>query len=236
MKMKNHSLLKLAVDNKSVPKSFGVKTVGESSRIELYDVIDDDFGVSASDFTAALNGISAAEISLHINSPGGDVFTARAMVAAIAAHPSNITAYVDGLAASAASYVAMACDKVVMQEGAMMMIHNAWSFAMGNAADMRATADLLEKIDDSIVSDYMRKTGMPAGEIKAMMTAETWLDATEAVDKGFADSVVTNEKGSKTKAAWNLSAYANAPKPTAEPEPDMNAAVRARMLALLDRI
>lgn len=210
-------LLQLAIDNKAAPKSFAVKAEGEGTRIELFDVIDDFYGVSASDFVSALNDIKTPEIALHLNSPGGDVFAARAMVAAIAAHPSKITAYVDGLAASAASYVAMACDSVVMQDGAMIMIHNAWTMAMGNAADMRATAGLLEKIDASIVADYQRKTGLPADELQAMMAAETWLDASEAVAKGFADSVATNEKGAKAKNAWNLSAYANAPK---QPEPE----------------
>jgi ATP-dependent Clp protease protease subunit len=210
-------LLQLAIDNKAEPKSFAVKAEGDGTRIELFDVIDDYYGVSASDFVAALNDIKTPEIALHLNSPGGDVFAARAMVAAIAAHPSKITAYVDGLAASAASYVAMACDSVVMQDGAMIMIHNAWTMAMGNAADMRATAGLLEKIDNSIVADYQRKTGLPADELQAMMAAETWLDASEAVAKGFADSVATNDKGAKAKNAWNLSAYANAPK-AAEPE------------------
>ena len=227
-------LLQLALDNKAAPKAFSVRAEGDATRIELYDVIDDYYGVSASDFVAALNGIKSGDIALHINCPGGDVFAARAMVAAIAAHPSTITAYIDGLAASAASYVAMACDKVVMQEGSMLMIHNAWSFAMGNASDMRATADLLDKIDGSIVNDYMRKTGMAAEEIQQMMAAETWLDATESVDKGFADSVVTNDKG-KAKNAWNLAAYKNAPAALA-PDPDNNKEARARMLALLSRI
>ncbi|MET3132871.1 ATP-dependent Clp protease protease subunit [Oxalobacteraceae bacterium GrIS 1.11] len=229
-------LLQLAIDNKAAPKAFTVKAEGAGTRIELYDVIDDYYGVAASDFVAALNGITAGDISLHINSPGGDVFAARAMVAAIAAHPSTITAYIDGLAASAASYVAMACDAVVMVDGSMMMIHNAWSCAWGNAADMRATADLLDKIDGSIVKDYVRKTGLGADEIKQMMDVETWLDATEAVAKGFADSVATNAKGAKAANAWNLSAYANAPKSPPAPAPDLNNASRARMLALLDRI
>lgn len=227
-------LLQLAIDNKSAPKAFAVKSDGSATRIDLYDVIDDYYGVSASDFVAALNSVTDGEIALHINCPGGDVFAARAMVAAIAAHPSTVTAYIDGLAASAASYVAMACDKVVMQEGSMLMIHNAWSFAMGNAIDMRATADLLDKIDNSIVNDYSRKTGLPADELQAMMAAETWLDASEAVAKGFADSVITNDKG-KTNNTWNLSAYKNAPVVEAEPEPDYSNQSRARMLALLTK-
>jgi ATP-dependent Clp protease protease subunit len=228
-------LLQLAIDNKALPKSFEVKSEGTTTRIELYDVIDDYYGVSASDFVAALNGIKESDISLHINCPGGDVFAARSMVAAIAAHPATITAYIDGLAASAASYVAMACDNVVMQDGSMMMIHNAWSFAMGNAADMHATAALLEKIDATIVSDYMRKTDLPQDEIIQMMADETWLTAQEAVDKGFADSIAMNEKG-KTKNAWNLSAYKNAPVREPEPEPDYRTESRARMLALLSKI
>jgi ATP-dependent Clp protease protease subunit len=231
-------LLQLAIDNKLAPRSFSVKAEDDSTRIELFDVIDDYYGVSASDFVSALNGISSTNIALHINSPGGDVFAARAMVAAIAAHPSTITAYIDGLAASAASYVAMACDKVVMAEGAMMMIHCAWSVAYGNAADMRSTADLLDKIDQSIVNDYARKTGLPADEIAALMVAETWMSASEAVDKGFADSVAANAKGAKANATWNLSAYANAPAPAPVPEPEPNHKnkARTRMLALLERI
>jgi ATP-dependent Clp protease protease subunit len=215
--MKTPKLLQLAIDNKAAPKAFAVSAEGDATRIELFDVIDDYYGVSASDFVAALNNVKEGDISLHLNSPGGDVFAARAMVAAIAAHPSKITAYIDGLAASAASYVAMACDEVVMQDGAMLMIHNAWTMAMGNAGDLRSTAELLDKIDASIVADYQRKSGLPADEITAMMAAETWLDAKEAVAKGFADRVATNEKGAKAKNAWNLSAYANAPK---QPEPE----------------
>ena len=228
-------LLQLAIDNKAVPKLFSVRVEDNATRIDLYDVIDSYYGVSATDFCAALNNIKDGDISLHINSPGGDVFDARAMVAAIAAHPSNITAYIDGLAASAASYVAMACDKVVMQDGAMMMIHRAWSISMGNASDMRATADLLDKIDCSIVNDYARKTGLPAAQIIDLMEAETWMTAQEAVDKGFADEMATNEKG-KTKNAWNLSAYKNAPAPEPDAEPDYSNEARARMLALLDQI
>ena len=218
--MKNRKMMQLVADNKSVPRSLSITAVGSDTRIELYDIIDDYYGVSASAFVSALNTVKSGNISLHINSPGGCVFSARAMVAAIAAHPATITAHVDGLAASAASYVAMACDKVVMQDGAMMMIHCAWSLSMGNASDMRATADLLEKVDESIVKDYARKTGLDSEAIKQMMVAETWMDSAEAVEKGFADSVATNEKGKAKAGAWNLSAYANAPKAEREPAPN----------------
>lgn len=211
-------LQQLLIDNKSAPRSFAVTANSDGgTRIDLFDVIDDYYGVSASSFVSALNSIKEGDIALHVNSPGGDVFAARAMVAAIASHPCNITAYIDGLAASAASYVAIACDKVVMQKGAMLMVHRASSLAWGNSADMLETAALLDKIDATITSDYSRKTGKPEPEMMALMSAETWLNADESLEMGFADAVVENEKG-KPKNTWNLSAFANAPKQKPEPE------------------
>lgn len=211
--------MQIVIDNKTAQKSFTVSAIDGGTRIDLYDVIDDYYGVSASDFVKAINEIKDGEISLHINSPGGDVFSARAMVAAISAHPSNITAYIDGLAASAASYVALACDKVVMQKGSMLMIHCASTIVWGTSSDMTETASLLDKIDATIAADYERKTGKSRDELMTMMRAETWMTSDEAVEGGFADSVVENEKG-KPKNAWNLSAYANAPKIEQSPSPE----------------
>lgn len=209
----------LAIDNRASPRSFTVTALDTGARIDLYDVIDDYYGVSASAFVSALNGIKGGDIALHINSPGGDVFTARAMVAAISSHPANITAYVDGLAASAASYVAIACDSVVMQAGSIMMVHRASSIVWGNSDNMIEMADLLDKIDGTIVADYVRKTGKTSEEMLALMTAETWMTADEALANGFADSIAQNEKG-KAKNTWNLSAFANVPKElTEENEP-----------------
>ena len=218
--MKNPNFAKLVFDNKAVPKSFEVTAKADgSTRIDLYDVIDDYFGVSATAFVSALNSIKSGDIALHVNSPGGDVFAARAMVAAIAAHPSNITAYVDGLAASAASYVALACDSVVMQTGSMLMVHCASCLVWGNSAEMKEMCALLDKIDVSIAADYARKTGKPAQEMMALMRAETWLTADEALDIGFANSIVENKKG-KASNVWDLSAFKNAPTAKSEPPPD----------------
>lgn len=214
--MKRSNFTQLVIDNKETPRRFEVSAVADGdARVDLFDVIDDYYGVSATDFVSALNKIKSENISLHINSPGGDVFSARAMVAAIAAHPSTITAYVDGLAASAASYVAVACDKVVMQKGSMMMVHRASCMAWGNSADLTEMASLLDKIDESIAQDYSRKTGKPESEMMQLMTAETWLSSEEALSIGLADSVVENEKG-KTKNTWNLAAFKNAPPPIEE--------------------
>jgi ATP-dependent Clp protease protease subunit len=215
--MKKPNFTQLVVDNKALPRLFEVTAKADGgTRIDLFDVIDDYYGVSATAFVSALNSIKDGDISLHINSPGGDVFAARAMVAAIAAHPSTITAYIDGLAASAASYVATACDSVVMQDGSMMMVHCASCIVWGNSDDMIEMAGLLEKIDASIASDYARKTGKPAEEMMALMTAETWMSSADALQHGFADKVVENEKG-RPKNRWVLDAYANAPPPDTEP-------------------
>lgn len=220
--MNRPKLMQLMIDNKDAKRSFSVTAKdGGATRIDLFDVIDDYYGVSATAFVSALNSIKEGDISLHINSPGGDVFAARAMVAAIAAHPSNITAYIDGLAASAASYVAMACDKVVMQAGSMMMVHCASSIIWGNAADMIVMADLLEKIDGTIAADYSRRTGKPEEEMLALMQAETWMTGAEALAAGFADQVVENEKGKGApENNWSLAAYANAPASATSPNED----------------
>ena len=245
-----HQLMQLYRDNKAAPKAFAVTAKADGgTRIDLFDVIDDHYGVSATAFVSALNEIQSGDIALHINSPGGDVFSARAMVAAIAAHPSTVTAYIDGLAASAASYVAVACDKVVMQKGSMLMVHRASSIVWGNSADLLEMAGLLDKIDATIASDYARKTGNPEPEMMALMTAETWLTADECLALGFADAVVENEKGkAKPANTWNLSAFANAPvfaqeaaplatpEPIPDPIPDPLTATRERSLALLNRI
>jgi len=185
-----------------------VRAEGDETTIYLYDVIDDYWGVSAADITKALSELKGKSVSLRINSPGGDVFAGRAMATAIAQH-GDVTAYIDGLAASAATYVAIAAKNVVMADGGFFMIHNAWTMAYGNKHELKETAGLLDKIDQTIVNDYAKKSGKSADEIVAWMDAETWFTAQEALDNGFVNSVTT---AAKAENKWDLSAYANAPK------------------------
>lgn len=205
-------LLKLLADNRG--KGFlKAETNGEEATIYLYDVIvSDSFwgGVSALDFAKELANIKAPTINLRINSPGGDVFAGRAMESAIRDHQSNIVSHIDGQAASAASYVALAASTVKMSDGAFIMIHKAWSVALGNSEDMLSMAGLLEKVDETLVSTYAERTGNDESQIRDWMSAETWFTAQEAVDNGFADEIVK----SKIKAgnSWDLSAYAKAPR------------------------
>ncbi|MBQ9526523.1 MAG: Clp protease ClpP [Fretibacterium sp.] len=164
------------------------------AEILLYDVIggyDDNL-----EYQGAKNLIGKVKalgdvknITLRINSIGGDVFEAQAMYSYLRSHPANVTVRVDGLAASAASLVAMAGDKVIMPANALMMIHNPAGLAMGEAEDMRETADILDKVRDSIAAAYVQKTGMEREKVISMMDAETWMSAEEAHKLGFCDEV-----------------------------------------------
>lgn len=211
-----NKLLRLIIDNKAdSPRPLNASKSGDTASIYVYDVISADWGVSALSVIDAINQAGDAKtLNIHINSPGGDVFEGRAIMAAINAFRGKTVAKIDSLCASAATSIAMACDEVEMADGAAFMIHNAHGLAYGDKAALRHTADVMEKVEGAIVNDYTAKTGKSEEEIRALMDAETWYTANEAKDAGFVDRV-TNR--STTKNTWNLSAFANAPKP--EPEP-----------------
>ena len=174
-------------------KWFEIINKADKAEIWIYEQIGEDFwtggGVTAKSFQKELAGIKASQIDLHINSPGGEVFDGITIHNLIKQHPANVTAYIDGLAASIASVIALAGDTVIMAENALFMIHNPWGFAMGDATEMRKTADLLDKIGGSLVTAYASKSGKPDDEISAIMNAETWMTAQEAKDAGFIDEI-----------------------------------------------
>lgn len=159
-----------------------------AAEIYIYDEIG-MWGVSASDFVAALRGVASPRINLHLNSPGGDIFDGVAIYNALRNHPSRVVAYVDGLAASAASFIAMAGAEIIVEPSATMMIHNAQGIAIGEAKDMRELADLLDKLTETIAGIYAARSGQPVDEWLAAMGATTWYNATEAVAAGLADRV-----------------------------------------------
>lgn len=194
----------------------------EGSTLYIYDVIvasDADAewlgGVSAETIVKQIRDASGP-ITLRINSPGGDVFAARAIQSAIEAHDGEVLAVVDGYAASAASLIAVAADRCVMASGAFMMIHKAWTIALGNSDELMESASLLEKIDGSLAETYAAKAGGESTTYADLMRAETWFTAQEAVDAGLADEIAA--KAPKAEGRWDLSAYARAPSET-EPEP-----------------
>lgn len=146
--------------------------------------------VTPKQFKADLDALgNVREIRVYINSIGGDVFAGQAIYSMLKRHQSRVSVYVDGLAASIASVVAMAGDVVYMPRNAMMMLHNPWSLAVGNAAVFRKMADDLDKIRESMVAAYQDKSGLDRDQIIELMDAETWLTAEEAVKFGFVDEI-----------------------------------------------
>ncbi|SUC26316.1 ATP-dependent Clp protease proteolytic subunit 1 [Providencia rustigianii] len=126
-----------------------------------------------------------SHINLHIHSPGGEVFEGIAIYNQLKNHNASITVYIDGLAASMASVIAMVGDEVIMPTNAMMMIHKPWGVSWGDADDMRDYADLLDKVENVLIPAYMEKTGKTKEELEAMLSEETWLTAEECVEHGF---------------------------------------------------
>lgn len=169
---------------------------GETSDLYIYDEIVPNYmvewfgsGISAEGLIEELSNISANTINVRINSPGGDLFEAVAIYNTLVSHPATINVYVDALAASAASIIAMAGDSITMMVGSQMMIHDALGIEMGNAAEMRAFADFLDKQSDNIASIYKAKAGGEVKDWRAIMLAETWMFADEAVQMGLADGI-----------------------------------------------
>lgn len=218
----------------------------EAGTIWLYDFIAADDteaewwgGISPRQFIAELRAIDGP-VTLRIDSPGGSVFGAQAMIAAMREHPHAITARIDSLAASAASVIAVEAAKVEMVSGAMMMIHRASGVAWGNDDDMRAMAALLEKIDGQIAAAYARRGGDDT-DWRDLMSAESWFTAEEAVEIKLADRVITESTQRTVAARWDLSAFSKVPQqapapaapPPGEPEPPVpdSGAHRARLLA-----
>ncbi|EMD6814824.1 Clp protease ClpP [Citrobacter koseri] len=157
--------------------------------IYIYDEIG-YWGVTARQFVNELKALGdVTHINLYINSPGGDVFDGIAIFNALKHHGAAITVYIDGLAASMASVIAMVGNPVIMPENTMMMIHKPWGFAGGDANDMRDYADLLDKVESVLIPAYAEKTGKSTEEIAAMLEDETWMDGKECVALGFADQV-----------------------------------------------
>ncbi len=161
------------------------------AEILIYDEIGYGWygGVSAQNFAKELGAISADEITVRLNSPGGDVYDGIAILNALRSHKARVTVYVDGLAASAASFIAMAGDEVVMRRNSEMMIHDASCFGIGNAGEMRKVADDLDRVSNNIASIYAERAGGTTDEWREIMLAETWYSAQEAVDAGLANRV-----------------------------------------------
>lgn len=189
----------------------------DRAEVMLYGAISDWDGITANDFVRELRGITAKAIDLHINSPGGLVFDAVAIYSALRNHPATVDVSIDGLAASAASFIAMAGDTVAIEKPAKMMIHDAAGLVIGNAVDMRQMADLLDELSDTIAGIYADRAGGPVSKWRTAMQAETWYSSADAVKAGLADRVA----GEKTSTA---------------PEDRRSQQIRARARVALGRV
>ena len=177
------------------------------AKINIYDAIGGWFGTNAADFVTELDALDVDELEVHVNSPGGAVWDGIAIMNALKAHRARVTVIVDGIAASAASIVAMGGDEVVMAEGSQMMIHRASGGAWGNAAFLRDTAAILDKIDGNLAGIYARRAGGTRESWLELMTAETWYDAAEAVEAGLADRADESLEGVDAEASFDLSIF-----------------------------
>jgi len=158
--------------------------------ISLHDEIG-MWGVSAADFIADLRHYPEAKvINLSIHSPGGSVLDGLAMYNSLVSHPAKIYGHVEGIAASAASFVLMASEVITMPEDAFIMIHNAHGMAMGDAEDLRDMADIIDKLQNAVTNIYEKRTGIGRDELTEMMKVETWMSAADALENGFIDTII----------------------------------------------
>jgi ATP-dependent protease ClpP protease subunit len=205
----------------------------DEAEVMLYDEIGGWFGSTADDLIAELKGITAPRMRVRINSPGGSVFEGVAIANALRAHPASVTVQVDAVAASIASVIAMAGDRIEMAPNSMMMIHDASGLCYGNASDMDEMGELLDLISDNIADAYAARAGGTREQWRERMRAETWYLPEDAVDNGLADEAIAAPKAGTPAEpdeepepdmarAWDLAAYGytgpRQPEPEAQPE------------------
>jgi ATP-dependent Clp protease protease subunit len=221
-KMRRNNLLQLLADNRRpytpMAQRMQRNAAGNEVTLYLYDPIVEDRwmaemfgGVCPQDFVPAVRAIDAEQIHLRVNCPGGDVFAAEAMCEALREHPAKVHAHIEGLAASAATAITCACDRVLATSGSKFMIHETWTIGMGSKSEFRRLADLLEKADETMLQEYHRRSGNSLDQLRAWIEAETWFTADEARNAGFVDEVKTSASRAQARAdarPWALSAYA----------------------------
>lgn len=192
----------------------GIRADEEKDRDErtigIYDVIGEDYwtggGFTAKRMSAALRSLGKGPVTVAINSPGGDMFEGIAMYSMLREHPGEVTIKVMGLAASAASVIAMGGDDVRIARPAFLMIHNCWLLAVGNRHELRDIADQIEPFDAAMADVYAARTGDDPKAMAKLMDRETWIGGSAAVDQRFADALLDSDEVKKTEAKTNAAA------------------------------
>lgn len=178
---------------------------GKPADVYIFDEIG-TYGITAQEFITDIKDLKDTPINLRINSLGGDVFDGMAMYNVIKRREAKTTVYIEGIAASIATIISLGADEVVMAENSLFMIHNAWGGTMGEAKDMRKTAETLEKITGELTDIYRKKTGLSYDVLAEMMDEETWLNANEAFEMGFIDTI---SDSIKVAAKYDVSKFKN---------------------------
>jgi len=223
------------------PQKVMARAVADAAELYIYDAIGPGLfgGISADQVRQELDKVKGAKtLDVYVNSPGGDVFDGIAINSLIQRFDAATTVHVDGLAASAASIVALAGDRIVTAEAASWMVHEPWGYVQGPATDMRQQADLLDKIREQLVGMYTSKTGQTAEQIRSWMAEETWFTAAEAMAAGLTDEVLADGKAAPQDTLIHplLARYQHTPK-AAQQQYDQArqkiAAIKARTIAHL---
>lgn len=178
---------------------------GKAADIYIFDEIG-NYGITAQKFINDIKELKDMPINLRINSLGGDVFDGMAMYNVIKRREAKTTVYIEGIAASIATIIALGADEVIMAENSLFMIHNAWGGIMGDAKEMRKSAETLDKISSELTDIYSKKTGLSYDALSAMMDEETWLNAEEAYEFGFVDTI---SNAIKVAAKYDVSKFKN---------------------------
>lgn len=207
-----------AVSSNIAPRAFdrwdaGIRAAAEDDEdrtISVYDVIGYDWwtgeGVTAKRVAAALRQMGAGPVTVNVNSPGGDMFEGLAIYNLLREHKGEITVKVLGLAASAASIIAMAGDTVQIARAGFLMIHNCWVMAVGNRHDLREYADTMEPFDAAMADIYSARSGKDLTEVQKQMDGETWIGGSQAVEEGYADELLPSDQVSKGETKAQASA------------------------------
>ena len=191
---------------------YAVKKVeDDKAEISIYDEIG-LFGVTAKAFSNELKSLGKRRVTLRIHSPGGEIFEGNAVYNALRRHPGGVDVAIDGLAASMASVIAMVGEKRSMAENAMFMIHDPFSFAFGDAEEMRKSADLLDTLKETIISAYAGRTGMERKKLSSMMSDESWLTADEALEHGFITEITEPLQAYNSFERFDISKFNKLPK------------------------
>lgn len=197
-------------------KYWEIKASATGADIYIYGDIEDfkwiNEDVTAADIAEEIKALGDVDqLNIYINSYGGSVFAGQAIYSILKRHQARKNVYIDGIAASIASVIAMAGDAIYMPKNAMMMVHNAWTFTAGNADQLRKVADDLDKINTSIVAAYMDKVSVTEDKLKELLDAETWLTADECLEMGFCDEILQESRVAASISPEWVARYKNVP-------------------------